>query len=84
MDHIYNFSAGPAVLPRPVLQQAQQEMLDWHGSGISVMEMSHRGKEFTSIIEELEHDLRELAGIPANYKILFYKAAHPVNSPWRR
>lgn len=71
MDHIYNFSAGPAVLPRPVLQQAQQEMLDWHGSGISVMEMSHRGKEFTSIIEELEHDLRELAGIPANYKILF-------------
>jgi len=71
MDQIYNFSAGPAVLPKVVLQQAQYEMLDWHGSGISVMEMSHRGKEFTAIIEELEADLRELANIPSNYKILF-------------
>jgi len=70
MDQIYNFSAGPAVLPKAVLQQAQQEMLDWHGSGISVMEMSHRGKEFTKILEELENDLRELANIPYNYKIL--------------
>jgi phosphoserine aminotransferase len=71
MGRIYNFSAGPAVLPAEVLQQARDEMLDWHGSGMSVMEMSHRGKEFMSIAEKLEADLRELAGIPANYKVLF-------------
>jgi phosphoserine aminotransferase len=68
---IYNFSAGPAVLPREVLQQAREEMLDWHGSGMSVMEMSHRGKEFISIAEAAEKDLRELLAIPANYKVLF-------------
>lgn len=68
---IYNFSAGPAVLPKEVLQQAAAEMLDWHGSGMSVMEMSHRGPEFTSIIETAEQDLRELLAVPANYKILF-------------
>jgi len=68
---IYNFSAGPAVLPKEVLQQAQAEMLDWHGSGMSVMEMSHRGKEFMGIAAEAEADLRELMGIPANYKVLF-------------
>ena len=71
MEHIYNFSAGPAVLPAEVLQQARDEMLDWHGSGMSVMEMSHRGKEFMSIAAKVEADLRELAGIPANYKVLF-------------
>ncbi len=71
MEHIYNFSAGPAVLPAEVLQQARDEMLDWHGSGMSVMEMSHRGKEFMSIAAKTEADLRELAGIPDNYKVLF-------------
>jgi phosphoserine aminotransferase len=68
---IYNFSAGPAVLPKEVLQQAQSELLDWHGSGMSVMEMSHRGKEYMGIHAQAEADLRELMGIPANYKVLF-------------
>ncbi len=68
---IYNFSAGPAVLPHEVLKQAQDEMLDWHGSGMSVMEMSHRGKEFMGIATAAEKDLRELMNIPANYKVLF-------------
>ncbi|PKO66579.1 MAG: 3-phosphoserine/phosphohydroxythreonine transaminase, partial [Betaproteobacteria bacterium HGW-Betaproteobacteria-17] len=68
---IYNFSAGPAVLPKDVLLQVQAEMVDWHGSGMSVMEMSHRGKEFMGIAAETEADLRELMGIPANYKVLF-------------
>jgi phosphoserine aminotransferase len=68
---IYNFSAGPAVLPKEVLQQAQAEMLDWHGSGMSVMEMSHRGKEYMGIHAQAIADLRELMGIPANYKVLF-------------
>ncbi len=71
MESIYNFSAGPAVLPKEVLQQARDEMLDWHGSGMSVMEMSHRGKEFTSIIETVENNIRQLIGIPKNYKVLF-------------
>jgi len=68
---IYNFSAGPAVLPKAVLQQAASEMLDWHGSGMSVMEMSHRGPEFISIYKQAEADLRELLAVPANYRILF-------------
>ena len=71
MKQIYNFSAGPAVLPKPVLVRAQAEMLDWHGSGMSVMEMSHRGREFTSILEKTEVDLRTLLTIPSNYKVLF-------------
>lgn len=71
MTQIYNFSAGPAVLPKAVLQRAQAEMLDWHGSGMSVMEMSHRGKEFTAILEKTEADFRQLLAIPANYKVLF-------------
>jgi phosphoserine aminotransferase len=71
MDRIFNFSAGPAILPEEVLQQAREEMLDWHGSSMSVMEMSHRGIEFMSIAAKVESDLRELASIPANYKILF-------------
>lgn len=71
MTHIYNFSAGPAVLPKAVLEQAASEMLDWHGSGMSVMEMSHRGPEFISIYKQAEADLRELLAVPANYRILF-------------
>jgi len=68
---IFNFSPGPAVLPEPVLQQAAAEMLDWHGSGMSVMEMSHRGKEFIGIAAKTEADLRALLAIPDNYKVLF-------------
>ena len=71
MARVFNFSAGPAVLPEPVLQQAAAEMLDWHCSGMSVMEMSHRGKEFIEIHARAEADLRELMGIPKNYKVLF-------------
>ena len=71
MTRVFNFSPGPATLPEPVLRQAAEEMLDWHGSGMSVMEMSHRGKEFIAIHAEAESLLRELMGIPANYKVLF-------------
>ena len=86
MTQIFNFSAGPAVLPAEVLKQAQTEMLDWHGSGMSVMEMSHRGSEYMSIQAEAEKDLRELLAVPANYKVLFLQggattqfAAIPMN-----
>ena len=68
---VFNFSPGPATLPEPVLQRAAAEMLDWHGSGMSVMEMSHRGKEFMSIHEKALADLRTLLAIPPNYKVLF-------------
>jgi len=71
MSRVFNFSAGPAMLPEAVLQQAQAEMLDWQGSGMSVMEMSHRGKEFMSIAETAEADLRKLLAVPDNYKVLF-------------
>jgi phosphoserine aminotransferase len=71
MGRAFNFSAGPAVMPESVLQQAAAEMLDWHGSGMSVMEMSHRGKEFISIYEQAESDLRELLAVPDHFKILF-------------
>src|SRR5512133_3059933 len=71
VKRVHNFNAGPSVLPLSVLEKAQSEMLDWQGSGMSVMEMSHRSKEFESIIQTAEADLRELLGIPANYKILF-------------
>lgn len=71
MSRIWNFSAGPAALPEEVLRQAQEELLDWRGAGCSVMEMSHRGKEFMSILEQAEADLRELMGIPEQYKVLF-------------
>ncbi|MES2979804.1 MAG: 3-phosphoserine/phosphohydroxythreonine transaminase [Pseudomonadota bacterium] len=71
MTRPFNFSAGPAVLPEEVLQEAAAEMLDWHGSGMSVMEMSHRGKEFISIYETAESDLRELLAVPADFHILF-------------
>ncbi len=68
---VFNFSAGPAALPEAVLQRAADEMLDWRGSGMSVMEMSHRGKEFTSILRKTEADFRQLLQIPANYAVIF-------------
>ena len=71
MPDIYNFSAGPAALPRAVLEQARDELLDWHGSGMSVMEMSHRSKEYLSIAGQAEADLRELLSIADNYRVLF-------------
>ncbi len=86
MTRVYNFSAGPAVLPEPVLQQAAAEMLDYKGTGMSVMEMSHRSKAFQGILDAAEADLRDLMGIPANYKVLFLQggastqfAAIPMN-----
>jgi phosphoserine aminotransferase len=71
MTRVFNFSPGPAALPEAVLRQAADEMLDWHGSGMSVMEMSHRGREFISIHAEAEALLRKLLGVPSNYKVLF-------------
>ncbi len=71
MSRLFNFSAGPAMLPAEVLARAGDEMLDWRGSGMGVMEMSHRGKEFMAIAAEAEADLRELLAIPAHYKVLF-------------
>jgi len=86
MPRPYNFSAGPAMLPEPVLERAREEMLDWHGSGMCVAEMSHRGKEFVSIAEQAEADLRDLLAVPDNYKVLFLQggassqfAAIPMN-----
>ena len=87
MTHrVYNFSAGPAAMPEPVLQRAQAELLDWHGSGMSVMEMSHRGSHFMSILAKAEADLRGLLDIPPNYRVLFLQggalaqnAAVPLN-----
>jgi phosphoserine aminotransferase len=71
MSRVYNFGAGPAMLPAEVLARAGDEMLDWHGSGMGVMEMSHRGKAFMSIAAEAESDLRALLGVPSHYKVLF-------------
>lgn len=71
MSRVFNFSAGPAALPEPVLRQAAEEMLDWHASGMSVMEMSHRGSEFIAIHAEAERLLRELLDVPGNYEVLF-------------
>lgn len=71
MARVYNFSAGPATLPLAVLEQARDEMLDWHGSGMSIMEMSHRSKEFMSVYEKAEATLREIMEIPDHYKVLF-------------
>ena len=86
MSRVYNFSAGPAVLPEPVLQEAAEEMLDYRGCGMGVNEMSHRSQMFQDIIDEAEADLRDLMGIPANYKVLFLQggasqqfAAVPLN-----
>ncbi|HEX4051624.1 MAG TPA: 3-phosphoserine/phosphohydroxythreonine transaminase [Steroidobacteraceae bacterium] len=83
---VFNFAAGPATLPLPVLEQAQAELTDWRGSGASVMEVSHRSKAFLAVAGEAEADLRELLAIPANYKVLFLQggaagqfAAIPMN-----
>ena len=71
MSRVYNFSAGPAVLPEEVLKEAAAEMMDYNGTGMSVMEMSHRSKAFEEIITAAEQDLRDLMNIPDNYKVLF-------------
>jgi phosphoserine aminotransferase len=71
LNRPFNFSAGPAAIPEPVLERAAAEMLDWQGSGMGVMEMSHRGKEFMSIAEQAERDLRDLLAVPAHFRILF-------------
>lgn len=70
---IYNFSAGPCILPQEVLKQSQEELLNWHGSGVSVMEMSHRSKEFIEIAETAEKDLRDLLSIPNEYEVFFFQ-----------
>ena len=70
-DRVYNFSAGPCTLPVEVLEEARDGMLNWRGTGMSVMEMSHRGKDFEGILNEAEADLRAVAEVPSNYKILF-------------
>ena len=91
---VYNFSAGPAVLPEEVLREAADEMLDYKGTGMSVMEMSHRSKAYDAIIKEAEKDIREIMNIPDNYKVLFLQKKdrrnkspgrdiqtfHPINS----
>ncbi len=86
MPRKYNFSAGPAMLPEAVLKQVQAELSDWHGAGASIMEMSHRGKEFVSVAADAEQDLRDLLDVPENYKVLFLQggataqfAAIPMN-----
>ncbi|MDX1655717.1 MAG: 3-phosphoserine/phosphohydroxythreonine transaminase [Candidatus Competibacteraceae bacterium] len=91
MSRAYNFSAGPAMLPTPVLERARQELLDWRGSGMSVMEMSHRSQEFISIATQAEEDLRELLAIPEHYRVLFLQggasaqfAMVPLNLPGQR
>lgn len=75
MAQIFNFSSGPAMLPAEVLKQAQQELRDWNGLGTSVMEVSHRGKEFIQVAEEAEKDFRDLLNVPSNYKSIVL--------PWR-
>lgn len=86
MHRVYNFSAGPGILAVEVLEQAQKELLDWHGCGMGVMEMSHRSKEFVGIAQQAEADLRELLDVPKNYHVLFLQggataqfAAIPLN-----
>ena len=83
---VYNFSAGPAVLPEEVLREAADEMLDYKGTGMSVMEMSHRSKAYDAIIKEAEKDIREIMNIPDNYKVLFLQGGagrpgHQLSQP---
>ena len=82
MKRVYNFSAGPSMLPESVLRRAADEMLDYHGSGQSVMEMSHRSKEYQGIIDSAESLLRQVMGIPDNYKVLFLGGVLPLSLPW--
>ena len=84
MSRVFNFSAGPAMVPEAVLTQAKEEMLDWQGSGMSVMEMSHRGKEFMSIATKAERDLRDLLVIPDRYKVLFLQGGASASLLWCR
>ena len=81
MNRVYNFSAGPSMLPVPVLQKAQADLLDYHGSGMSVMEMSHRSKWFDEIIQNTEAGIRKVLNVPDNYKIGFFQggATQPVS-----
>lgn len=83
-NRVFNFSAGPSMLPVEVLENVQKELLNYQGSGQSVMEMSHRSKEFQRIIDDAEADLRELMHIPDNYKVLFCRAAVRCSLPWYR
>lgn len=86
MSRVYNFSAGPAMMPQAVMERAQSEFMDWHGTGMSIMEVSHRGKDYMSVAQKAEADLRTLLSIPDNYKVLFLQggasmqfAAIPLN-----
>ena len=79
---VYNFSAGPSMLPLEVLEQAQRELVCYPSAGMSVMEMSHRSKSYDDIIKAAESDLRDLLQIPDNYRVLSCRAAHPSSSPW--
>ena len=81
MHRAFNFNAGPAALPQPVLERAAAEMLDYNGTGISVMEMSHRSKAFQQIIDDAENRLRDLLAIPSNYHVFFMQGAVPGSSP---
>ena len=90
-NRTYNFSAGPAMMPEPVLEEIRDEMMNYRGSGMCVMEMSHRSKVFQQIVDEAEADLRDLMGIPDNYKVLFIQggatlqfAAVPMESDEER
>ncbi len=83
MAQVFNFSSGPAMLPAEVLKLAQQELRDWHGLGTSVMEISHRGKEFIQVAEEAEQDFRDLLNIPSNYKVLFLSRRRSRAVCWR-
>lgn len=84
MARVYNFSAGPSMLPEQVLKQAQAELLDYQGSGQSVMEMSHRSKWFEAIIQDTEDTLRRVMQIPDNYKVGFFQAVRPSSLLWCR
>lgn len=77
---VYNFSAGPCCLPKEVLKTAQEELMDWHGTGMSVMEMSHRSQNFVSIAKKTEEDLRKLLSIPDNYKVFFFQGGASLQS----
>ncbi|BBI50652.1 hypothetical protein HORIV_30730 [Vreelandella olivaria] len=81
MTRHYNFCAGPAALPVAVLERAREELLDYQGRGLSVMEMSHRSDEFIAIAERAEADFRQLLGVPDNYKVLFYRAEPACSLP---
>ena len=84
MARVYNFSAGPSMLPEAVLKTAQAELLDYHGSGMSVMEMSHRSKWFDEIIQNTEAGIRKVLNVPTTTRSVSSRAAQPSSSPWCR